>query len=112
MRQGGAFEIGMSSRVISPNGDGVDDRVIFSFVLPSPGMRVNLTVFDSDGRAMKRLLDQRKVGTVVQTIWDGIDEEGRLVPPGIYIVNLGVKRLDGGWEESRSTLVVAPQGMR
>jgi hypothetical protein len=112
VRQGGAFEIGMSSRVISPNGDGVDDRVIFSFVLPSPGMRANLAVFDSDGRAIKRLLDQRRVGTVVQTIWDGIDEEGRLVAPGIYIVNLGVKRPDGGWEESRSTLVVAPQGMR
>ena len=112
VRHGGAFEIGMSSRVISPNGDGVDDRVILSFVLPSPGMRANLTVFDADGRAVKRLLDQRRVGTVVQTIWDGINEEGRLVPPGMYIVNLGVKRLDGGWEESRGTLVVAPQGMR
>jgi hypothetical protein len=112
MRQSSAFQIGMSSRVISPDGDGVDDRVIFSFCLPSPGMKANLTVFDSDGRTVKRLLDQRKVGMVVQTVWDGVDEEGRPVPPGIYIVNLGVKRSDGGWEESRSTLVVAPQGIR
>jgi hypothetical protein len=112
MRQGSAFQLGMSTRVISPNGDGIDDRVVFSFALPSAGMRASLTVFDSDGRTMKRLLDQRRVGTVVQTIWDGLDEEGRPVTPGIYIVNLGVKRVDGGWEESRSTLVVAPQGKR
>lgn len=111
-RQSNAFRIGMSSRVMSPDGDGLDDRVIFSFVLPTTGMRANLAVFDSDGRTVKRLLDQRKVGTVVQTIWDGVDEEGRLVRPGIYIVNLGVKRPEGGWEESRSTLVVAPKGMR
>jgi|GEM_PF-808532 len=111
-RQGSAFRLAMSNRIISPDGDGVDDRVVFSFTLPSPGMRANLTIFDSDGRTTRRLLDQRKVGTVVQTIWDGIDEEGKLVPPGVYIVNLGVKTVDGGWEESRSTLVVSPRRMR
>jgi len=107
-----AFEIGMSSRVMSPDGDGVDDKVILSFVLPLPGMRANLAVFDPDGRTIRRLLDQRRVGTVVQTVWDGLDDEGKLVSPGIYIVNLGVKKPDGGWEESRSTLIVAPKGMR
>ena len=45
-------------------------------------------------------------------MWDGLDDEGKLVSPGIYIVNLGVKKPDGGWEESRSTLIVAPKGMR
>ncbi|MCX5800740.1 MAG: lamin tail domain-containing protein [Candidatus Eisenbacteria bacterium] len=111
-RGGGSFEIGMSSRVISPDGDGIDDRVVFSFALPSLGTKANLTVFDSDGRTVRRLLDQRRVGTIVQTIWDGIDEEGRIVPPGVYVVSLGVKEADGGWEESKSTIVVAPQGMR
>ena len=107
-----AFEIGMSSRIVSPDGDGVDDKVVLSFALPSQGMRANLTLFDADGRTVKRFLDQRKVGTIVQTVWDGLDEEGRPVPPGVYIVNLGVMKTDGGWEESRTTLVVAPKGMR
>ncbi|MFH0778462.1 MAG: lamin tail domain-containing protein [Candidatus Eisenbacteria bacterium] len=105
------FEIGLSSRVISPDGDGIDDRVVLSFVLPSPGARANFTVFDVEGRVVKRLLDQRKVGTVTQVTWDGRDESDRPVPVSTYIIHLGVTCPDGRMRDSKSTVaVIYPQG--
>jgi hypothetical protein len=105
---GGASRIGMSSRVISPDGDGVNDAVVFSFSLPSHGSKVNFTIFDSDGRVIKRLIDRRRVGTVVQAIWDGTNSEGRLVPPAVYIVHLAVAGAGGERKHMSSTVIVAP----
>lgn len=102
-------EITMSSRVISPDGDGADDRVVFSFTLPSPGFRVDFAVFDSEGRLVRKLLDQKKVGTVVQTVWDGTDDEAERVPPAIYVVHLAMVGPKGERDASRATVVVAPR---
>jgi len=102
-------EITMSSRVISPDGDGADDRVVFSFTLPSPGFRVDFAVFDSEGRLVKKLLDQKKVGTVVQAVWDGTDDEAKRVPPAMYVVHLAMAGPAGERDTSRATVVVAPR---
>jgi hypothetical protein len=102
-------EITMSSRVISPDGDGADDRVVFSFTLPAPGFRVDLTVFDAEGKPVRRLLDQKKVGTVVQAVWDGTDDEARRLRPGMYVVHLAMVGPAGERDASRATVVVAPR---
>lgn len=102
-------EMTLSSQVISPDGDGVDDRVVFSFSLPSPGFRVNLSVFDSEGRLVRKLQDHKKVGTIVQTVWDGKNDEAELVPPAIYVVHLAMVGPRGETDESRATIVVAPR---
>ncbi|KPJ61685.1 MAG: hypothetical protein AMJ46_01045 [Latescibacteria bacterium DG_63] len=108
LEPGASAKIGMSSRVISPDGDGIDDTVVFSFSLPQHGSKVNFTIFDADGRVVKRLLDRRKVGTVVQAVWDGTNHEGRIVPPAVYIVHLDVAEASGVRRHMSSTVVVAP----
>lgn len=102
-------EITMSSRVISPDGDGADDRVVFSFTLPTPGFRVDLAVFDAEGKLVRKLLDQKKVGTVVQAVWDGTDDETQRVRPGMYVVHLAMVGPAGERDASRATVVVAPR---
>ena len=102
-------DITMSSRVISPDGDGADDRVVFSFTLPSPGYRADFAVYDADGRLVRKLLDQKKVGTVAQAVWDGTDEEAKRVPPAMYVVHLEVLGPAGERDASRATVVVAPR---
>ena len=105
-------EITMSTRVISPDSDGARDRVVFSFTLPSPGFRVDFAVFDSEGRLVKKLLDQKKVGTVVQAVWDGTDDEAKRVPPAIYVVHLAMSGPAGEQDTSEATVVVAPRSGR
>jgi len=101
-------EINMSTQVISPDGDGYKDRVVFSFSLPAPGFRVDLAVFDVSGRLVKKLLDQKKVGLVGQAIWDGTDEGARRVPPAVYVVHLATFGPTGETRSSKTAIAVAP----
>ncbi|NKB68694.1 MAG: hypothetical protein GKR89_16645 [Candidatus Latescibacteria bacterium] len=80
-------------RVVTPNGDGVNERFHLSFnllqlVQPAP---VAVDIFALDGRRLHRgQLQERGVGPV-QCQWDGRDGQGRLVPPGLYIWVLAVE---------------------
>jgi hypothetical protein len=51
--------------------------------------RVSLSIFDAQGRRVRRLLDdvEREVGPQSQR-WDGRFDDGRLAPPGIYQAQL------------------------
>jgi hypothetical protein len=57
-------------------------RTNVSFALPSPG-RVTLKAYDLQGRLIRTLLDEDRVGGCYQTEWDA-----RGVPPGIYFLRL------------------------
>ena len=48
-------------------------------------------VYDLAGRLVRRLVEQRKVGTGAHTLlWNGRDQAGDIVPPGIYYARLRV----------------------
>lgn len=50
---------------------------------------VQLSVYDVAGRRIRTLIDgPRRAGNELQTAWDGTDESGRRVPPGIYLARL------------------------
>ena len=80
----------------TPNGDGKNDVTHFSFFVanltnPRP---VRLKVYDLSGRKVKTILD---VATTAQAYveqnaiaWDGRDDNGRLLPPGVYLYQLTV----------------------
>ncbi|MEW6749453.1 MAG: FlgD immunoglobulin-like domain containing protein [Candidatus Latescibacterota bacterium] len=82
----------VSPAVLTPNGDGVNDRAaitctVLHLLEPSP---MQVGVFDLSGRRMRRL----DVGPVrngrTRTQWDGRDEDGVLAMPGIYLVAVEV----------------------
>jgi hypothetical protein len=78
--------------VVTPNGDGINDRAQVSYILtqllePVP---VTLGIFDLSGRRVRGLEGQRGSGAHAW-VWDGRDDEGRLLPVGTYIVRLVVE---------------------
>jgi hypothetical protein len=60
-------------KIISPNGDGVNDAALFDG-LP-PGTRV--VILDVRGRVVREITDQ--------PVWDGRDHGGNLVESGLYV---------------------------
>ena len=54
-------EMHLSSRLLTPNNDGLDDLLSISFNLPDKGWICTLTVFDIYGREMCTLLDNRTI---------------------------------------------------
>ena len=75
-------------RIITPNGDGLNDRVYF--VLENPNnVVVRGEIFDREGRLVATLADPSLVGGIGTTlIWDGHDSNGNVVPGGAYIYRI------------------------
>jgi glycosidase len=63
------------------------DTTMLRFTLPTAGS-VRLDLLDASGRRV-RVLGPAQLGAGTQSVtWDGRDESGRRVPPGIYLVRL------------------------
>ena len=91
------------SKVFSPNGDGANDTGEINFILlraliPVP---LQLTVYDLSGRTVRRLSDEGFVNGPHVLSWDGLDDGGRLVPPGSYVLKLNVDTDTGSQYETR-----------
>jgi len=82
--------------IFSPNGDGMGDEVRFTFtVLKVVGaVPVHLKIFSPSGELERSLSGRFPVGEHTLT-WDGRDDEGKLVPPGVYLCRITVSSDEG-----------------
>ena len=85
----------------SPNGDGINDVMRVGYSLLSLGAErpVEIEVYDLSGRLVRVLaaVDEAN-GRYEGKGWDGTDESGQLVPPGLYVLRIAVdgdSRSDG-----------------
>ena len=101
-------DLAVNPPVFSPNGDGVNDEMTLDFTLMLVGAStaVEAEIFDLGGRRIRLLEEQRSVSAGTYSIpWDGRDEAGNLVPPGMYAVRLGLgSDTDGSGVEDREIL--------
>ncbi|MEO6039769.1 MAG: lamin tail domain-containing protein, partial [Saprospiraceae bacterium] len=73
---------------LSPDNDGFEDFLDIHYTLPGAGFSATMTIFDSDGVPVNRLVRQQLIGTQGQLRWDGDMEDGNRARPGIYILYL------------------------
>ncbi len=76
----------------TPNGDGINDRLILSYSLLGLNQATPVTIqlFDLSGRRVSVLHRTQAVNGIYETIWDGTSDDGRLLPPGSYLYRLSV----------------------
>ncbi|MFP6592104.1 MAG: gliding motility-associated C-terminal domain-containing protein, partial [Candidatus Latescibacterota bacterium] len=94
------------ARVISPNGDGVNDELridvdVVNVLLPR---QLTLEIFDLAGRQVYRGRQLVEAGRQ-QLRWEARDTGGRTVPPGVYVVKLNISG-DARSESVRRTVAV------
>jgi hypothetical protein len=72
------------SSIFSPNGDGINDEAVIDFVLAKvEATQPAVTIYDLAGRQV------RTVASGTEDFrWDGLDDEGRLAPPGAYVCRI------------------------
>jgi hypothetical protein len=85
---GTGIQVSIVPNPFSPDGDGHDDRTIVHYELPAPGTTVSVKIFDVRGRLVRRLADEEPGGTSMDIVWDGLDEDRRPAPIGMYVVFL------------------------
>jgi hypothetical protein len=91
----------------SPNGDGLFDETVISYFVakiayPQP---LSIKIYDLNGDRIRILRDQNDPAFFYEIAWDGRDDDGELVPPGLYIYQVRLKA-DQGEEVVTRTITV------
>ena len=98
--------LALSSPVLTPNGDGCNDALELSIDLVNVLERrpLRLRLFDLAGRLL-RAIESESLAGHHELSWDGRDGNDRLVPPGLYLLELHIDG-DAGPEAVRRTVSV------
>ena len=97
----------LSASVLTPNGDGVNDRLEVTFDLMNAltPRRAAMTIFDLSGRLMWESIREAAAGQQ-RFEWSGEDASGDRVAPGLYLVRVRFQA-DAGEESITRMLAVA-----
>ena len=89
----------------SPNGDGVNDEaaITYDIVNLTGGVPVSAVVYDLGGRSRRVLYSGLHGSGRFARAWDGTDDAGRKLPPGLYVVRVEIDADTG--TESRMAIV-------
>ncbi|MBQ1408260.1 MAG: lamin tail domain-containing protein [Bacteroidales bacterium] len=100
----GSFHI--EEPLFSPDGDGYNDLLDISFSLENCDMSANIFIYDAMGRPIRYLSRGVLLGCSGVVTWDGIDESGRPVPRGKYVVVIEAYNESGAKQSWRRTVSV------
>jgi hypothetical protein len=86
-------------RVMTPNGDALNDVVYFQFDSSVAGLPIEAVIRDVRGARVAGLELNSSEDAL---IWDGRDDDGRMSPSGIYIYSIKI-----GQSHASGTVVIA-----
>ncbi len=100
-------EIQIEPQVFSPDGDGRDDELIIRFNINDANLTANITVFDMEGRKIKKIASNDLIAETGTYSWKGEDDDNQKVKAGVYIVYFETFALDGDIKKFKKTCVLA-----
>jgi len=81
----------ISSRICTPNGDGINDETVLRFSVfqvDGPGI-FNVGVYDLRGHRVRDLsFASQHISGEHHVVWNGRDGGGRRLPPGVYLLRV------------------------
>ena len=80
--------VSFSPNPFSPDGDGSEDYTIITYNIPAHTASIRIRIFDVKGRMVRELSNNESSGAHGEIIWDGRDDEKKIVRIGVYIVFL------------------------
>jgi hypothetical protein len=99
-------EISLYPPIFSPDNDGYEDVITFSYSFSKEGFVGNAYVYDSEGRMVRYLLQNQLLGTEGAFSWDGITDRGDKGRIGAYIFVFEVFNLEGNVNVFKKSFVL------
>ncbi len=98
--------LSVDPEIFSPDNSGYNDIANITYNLGKPGYTGNITVYDSRGRLVRRLVRHELLGTSGICSWDGRNESNGQARLGIYIIVMELIHPDGEVKRYRETVVL------
>ena len=102
-----AAVISIESKVFSPDGDGEVDNCLVNYAFDESGCTMNVYVFNVGGQLVRHLVKGELIAQEGSFVWNGLDERGRRVPLGVYVIVAEVFGMDGMVRSCKQAVVVA-----
>ena len=99
--------ISLNTEVFSPDNDGYDDQLEISYNIEEAGYVANVMIFSAKGLKMRTLANNELLGTTGFWAWDGLDDNNRRVPTGIYVIHCELFDLNGKVKKMQKACVVS-----
>ena len=106
-KQEDSADIGIFPQVFSPDGDGFDDVTTINLSVFEIGCTAKILVFNSNGRLVRNLVNCQNTASQNCFLWNGLDDNGKIVPTGIYVVFVELFDIQGDIKRFKKAVVVA-----
>lgn len=88
-------DFGTLHPVFSPDNDGFEDVLQFFYTMPQGEMIATVTIYDDQGRIIRKLLQSELLGVQGNFTWDGVNDNDTKAGLGIYIAVAEAFSVDG-----------------
>ncbi|MCF8395247.1 MAG: lamin tail domain-containing protein [Melioribacteraceae bacterium] len=100
--------ITVSPNPFSPDNDGFEDFTIINYNLTQKAAQMRIKVYDSKGRLVRTLISNQAAGSSGSVIFDGLDDSGRPLRIGIYILFIeAINEFSGTIDVIKKAVVIA-----
>ncbi len=93
--------------VFSPDNDGYNDFATINYTFSESGYMCNITIFDANGRPVKYLVKNGLCSMQGYFRWDGLDEQGKKLNVGMYIIYTEIFNLQGKRQSFKNVVTLA-----
>ncbi len=98
--------INVSPKAFVPDNDGFSDFTTIDYSFTQGGYVANVSIYDNQGREIKRLAQNQLLATSGFFTWDGTNEERARVRTGYYLLFFQIFDLSGNEEVFKETIAV------
>ncbi|MCB0551942.1 MAG: lamin tail domain-containing protein [Phaeodactylibacter sp.] len=99
--------IDIPNTTFSPDGDGFEDVLLINYQLDGSGYTLNLQVYDSQGRLVRRLANNEILAASGSLKWDGVTDDSNRSRLGIYVLWFELFTPKGDVERDKRAVVLA-----
>ncbi len=96
----------LSSKIFSPDNDGVDDNLMISYSFPAPAFTARVMIFDATGHLVRNLVNNDLCGVSGCWSWDGISDKRTRVPAGWYVIRVEAFDMNGTVKRYKQAVAV------
>lgn len=93
-------------KVFSPDGDGYEDFTMINYSTEQTGFVANITVFDAQGREVRKLVRNELLASNGFFQWDGTRQDGTKAAIGYYLLYIELFDLDGQKSVHKERIVI------